>query len=121
MTSGGTNSSVVKGEQSIHHHRLLVLGEDLGDQTAFRSFLETSGCQVVACSSYEQAVRFLQSEAFDFVLLGSLLVALEWGRRAPARVSVARAPAHKRRASYHLPEQARRNSPEPLGPANGPC
>ena len=120
MTSGGTNSSVVKGEQSIHHHRLLVLGEDLGDQTAFRSFLETSGCQVVACSSYEQAVRSLQSEAFDFVLLGSVLVALEWGRRAPAKVSIGRAPAHRRRVSHHSPHQVRRDGPEPLAPAHGP-
>ena len=94
MTSDGTNSPVVKGRQSIHRRSLLVVGEDLGELPACRLSLERSGCQVVACSSYEQAARYLQSEALDFVLLGSLLVALEWGRRAPAKVSVARAPAH---------------------------
>jgi PleD family two-component response regulator len=102
MPSGGTNRPVGRGKQSIHRRSLLVVGEDLGDLTACRSFLERSGYQVFACSSYEQAVRSLQSEAFDFVLLGSLLVALEWGRR----LSVARAPALKRRVSHHLPDQA---------------
>jgi len=120
MASDGTNGPVGKGKQSMHRRSLLVVGEDLGDLTAYRLFLEGSGCQVVACSSYEQAARSLQSRAFDFVLLGSLLVALEWSRRAPAQVSVARAPAHKQRVSHHLPHQVRRDGPEPLGPAHGP-
>lgn len=105
MASGGTNSPAGKGKHSIHRRSLLVVGKDLGDLTAYRSFLERSGCQVFACSSYEQAVRSLQSKAFDFVLLGSLLVALQWGRR-PAKVSVARTPARKRSASHRLPIQA---------------
>ncbi len=106
MALDGTNNPAGKGKQSIHRRSLLVIGEGLGDLTACRSFLEISGCQVFACSSYEQAVRSLESQAFDFVLLGSLLVALQWGRRAPAKVSVARTPAHKRSASHHLPIQA---------------
>jgi hypothetical protein len=91
MVSENTNSQAGKGKQSIHRRRLLVVGKGLGDLTACRSVLERSGCQVFACSSYEQAVRSLEYQAFDFVLLGSVLVALEWGRRAPAKVSVAKA------------------------------
>jgi CheY-like chemotaxis protein len=106
MAADSTDSLVVKGKQSIRRRSLLVVGKDLGDLTTYRSFLERSGCQVVACSSYEQAVRSLESKAFDFVLFGSLLVALDWGRRAPAKVSVARTPARKRSASHRLPIQA---------------
>ena len=106
MASESTNSPAGKEKQSIYRPSLLVVGEDLRDLAVYRLFLERSGCQVFACSSYAQAVRSLQSKAFDFVLLGSLLVALEWGRRATAKVSIARTPAHKRRVSHHLSAQA---------------
>jgi hypothetical protein len=123
MVSDRANSPLVKRGRPIHR-RLLVVWQDIGDLAVCRSFLERSGCQVVACSSYEQVVHSLQSEAFDFVLLGSLLVALEWGRPAPAKVNVARAPIYKRRISHHLPGQARRVTARgqrkaPAAPASG--
>ena len=93
MASESTNSPVTKGKQSIHRRRLLVVGKNLEGLTARGAFLEGSGYQVFTCCSHNQAVRSLQSEVFDFVLLSqgsrSQLVALDWGQRAPAKVSAA--------------------------------
>jgi len=93
MASDSTNSPVTKGTQSVHRRRLLVVGKNLGALTARGAFLESSGYQVVTCCSHDEAVRSLQSEVFDFVLLSqgsrSQLVALDWGQGAPATVSVA--------------------------------
>jgi hypothetical protein len=92
MASNSTSSPLVKGKQSIHQRRLLVVGKNLRGPAARGAFLESFGYQVVACASHDQAVRSLQSEVFDFVLLSqgnrSLLVALDWGRLPPAKVSV---------------------------------
>jgi len=103
MASDSTNSPVVNGNQSIHRRRLLVVGKEFRGLAARGAFLESFGYQVVACCSRDQAVRSLRSEVFDFVLLSqgnrSLLVALDWGQRPPAKVSVVRAPARKRRVS----------------------
>ena len=108
MASDSTNSPVVNGKQSIHRRRLLVVGNNVRGLAARGTFLESFDYQVVACSSHEQAVRSLQSEVFDFVLLSqgsrSQLVALDWGRRPSAKANVLRAPARKRR--HHLPGQA---------------
>jgi hypothetical protein len=124
MVSGRTNGPVADGKQSIQRRRLLVVGKNLGGLTARSAFLESFGYQVVACSSHEQAVRSMQSEVFDFVLLNqgsrSLLVALDWGRRAPAKVTVARAPALKRRVSHHSPGQTRRDRLRLSGQHAGP-
>jgi hypothetical protein len=91
MTSGSISSPVAETDQSIQLRRLLVVGEDLGGLTASRPLLESLGYQIAACC-YEQAVRSLQSEAFDFVLLNqgsrSQLVALDWGRRVPTKPGV---------------------------------
>jgi DNA-binding NtrC family response regulator len=54
------------------------VGEELGDLSAHRAFLETFGYQVCVCSSQEQAVRSLQSEVFDFVLLNQASPRLDW-------------------------------------------
>jgi len=93
MASDSTNSPATKRKQSVHRRRLLVVGENLGGLPARGAFLESLGYQVVTCCSQDEAVRSLQSQVFDFVLLSqgsrSQLVALDWGQRAPAKVSVA--------------------------------
>ncbi len=93
MASDSTKDAVAHGKQSIHRRRLLVVGEDLGGLAARGAFPESFGYQVVTCCSQDEAVRSLQSELFDFVLLSqgsrSQLVALDWGQRTPAQVSAA--------------------------------
>ena len=103
MASNSTGSPLLKGKQPIHPRRILVVGKTLRGLAARGVFLESFGYQVVACCSHDQAVRSLQSEVFDFVLLSqgnrSLLVALDWGGRPQAKVSVMRATARKRKFS----------------------
>ena len=110
MASENTNIPVTKGKDTCRR-KILVVGKSLGGLTARGVFLESFGYQVVACCSHAQAVRSMQSEAFDFVLLiqgsRSLLVALDWCRGGPAKVSVTRARSRKGRVSHHSPSQAR--------------
>ena len=78
MASDTTNVSVADGKQSVQRCRLLVVGEDLGDLVACRAFFEPFAYQVAVCRSHEQAVRSLQSEVFDFVLLNQGSPRLDW-------------------------------------------
>ncbi len=78
MASDTTNVPVADGKRSIQRRKLLVVGEDLGDLTACRAFFEIFGYHVVLCSSHERAVRSLQSEVFDFVLLNQGSPSLDW-------------------------------------------
>jgi hypothetical protein len=121
MATENTNIPVVKGK-GIRRRKLLVVGKSLGDLTARGVFLESFGYQVVACSSHAQAVRSMQSEAFDFVLLiqGSRfqLVALDWGQ-GPAKVSVTRARGGKGSVSHASTGVAQQDRLLRLGPAPG--
>jgi DNA-binding NtrC family response regulator len=78
MVSDTTNVPVADRKQSIQRRRLLVVGEDLADLVACRAFFEPFGYQVAVCRSHEQAVRSLQSEVFDFVLLNQGSPRLDW-------------------------------------------
>ena len=78
MKSDTTNGTFTHGKQSSRRHRLLVVGEELGDLTARSAVLETFGYQVRVCSSHEQAVHSLQSEGFDLVLLNQGSPRLDW-------------------------------------------
>jgi len=110
MASNGTSSPLASGKLSIHPRRLLVVGKNLPGLAVRGAFLESFGYQVVACCSRDQAVRSLQSEVFDFVLLSqgnrSQLVALDWGRRPPAKGIVMRATARKRKFQAGYEETA---------------
>jgi hypothetical protein len=121
MASENTNIPVVKGKD-IRRRKLLVVGRSLGGLTARGLLLESFGYQVVACSSYAQAVRSMQSEAFDFVLLiqgsRSLLVALDWGQGS-AKVSVTGARSRKGRVPDASTGQAQRDRLLRLGLAHG--
>ena len=78
MNSITTNIPGADQKQAFRGIKLLVVGEDLGLLTSRRAFLESLGYQVLVCSSHEQALRSLQSEVLDFVLLSQESPQLDW-------------------------------------------
>jgi DNA-binding NtrC family response regulator len=78
MLSDSTIGPLEEGKQSIQRRRLLVVGEDLGDLTSCRAFLEKVGYQAIACSSHEQSARSLQSGVFNFILLHQGSPGFDW-------------------------------------------
>ena len=76
--------------------RVLLVEEDPADLHFFFSILQGNGFQVHACGSYADGVRYLDSEAFDLVIVGQgspnfegrcvLERAIEIDRRMPVLV-----------------------------------
>jgi DNA-binding NtrC family response regulator len=75
---------------------VLVVDEDANDLKLFSSLLEQAGYEVRACGTYEDALRWLGSEIFDFVIVSQgspkfegrsvLRQAIEIDRRLPVLV-----------------------------------
>jgi two-component system C4-dicarboxylate transport response regulator DctD len=49
--------------------RLLVVDEDANDRRSFSSLFEQEGYDVRACGTYADALRWLGSEIFDFIIV----------------------------------------------------
>jgi DNA-binding response OmpR family regulator len=60
--------------------RVLLVDEDTSDLRFFRKILEGQGFKVVACTSFEAGVKYLEAEPIDFVLVSQGSQAFE-GRR----------------------------------------
>jgi len=57
--------------------KVLLVDDDAGDLRLYRLTLEGQGFEVVACTSFEAGVHCLESETFDFILVGQGSVAFE--------------------------------------------
>jgi DNA-binding NtrC family response regulator len=63
-------ASVQRGiEFSPRSGKVLVVDENHRDLDTYRMLLGDQGFMVLACSSFESAVRYLDAERFDFVLV----------------------------------------------------
>ena len=70
----------VQQQRSVTKGNVLVVDEDTADLVYYRTVLQRVGCAVVTCSSYDEALEFLEAEHFDLVVLSQGSWAFE-GRR----------------------------------------
>lgn len=75
---------------------VLLVDEDRADLRYYRMILESFGCRVQTCGSYEEGAGLLNSDAFDLIVVGQgspefegrcvLERANQFGRRLPVLV-----------------------------------
>ena len=63
------NHWLVPKAQDKRRGNVLLVDVDLEDLEYFRTVLRSWGCEVVACASYQEALRCLGTDRFDFVLV----------------------------------------------------
>jgi DNA-binding response OmpR family regulator len=91
-----TNQDSAQQTRQNHKGRILLVHDDPGSLMFHLMILHQQGFSVRSCSSYEEGIRSLDSEAFDFVIVsqggpgfeGSSVVehAMDAGRRLPVLV-----------------------------------
>jgi DNA-binding NtrC family response regulator len=96
MDARGTNKPAREQSRLATGGKVLLVDEDAGDLQYYRNILEGCGCWVRTCRSYQEGVRCLGEEAFNFVIVtqgspnfeGSCVLerAVEIDRRLPVLV-----------------------------------
>jgi DNA-binding NtrC family response regulator len=72
-----TKQPVLKEPQTADKLRFLLVDEDHNDLEYYRTLLEKQGYIACVADSYESAVRSLEDESFDFILVGQGTSAFE--------------------------------------------
>jgi len=72
--------------QAVPRGRVLLVDEDGADLNYYRLIIQEQGYEVRPCGSYEEGVRCLETERFDFVVVNQGSRAFE-GRRVLERVN----------------------------------
>jgi response regulator RpfG family c-di-GMP phosphodiesterase len=72
-----TKQPVPEQPQTAANLRFLLVDEDRNDLMHYRTLLEKQGYRVCASDSYEGAVRCLEDESFDCILVGQGTCAFE--------------------------------------------
>ena len=69
MKQTGIDGSATVAETVVPKVTVLVMDEDADDLRAFSSLLEQEGFDVRACGTRADALHFLESEVFDFLIV----------------------------------------------------
>ncbi len=69
----------------LARRRVLLVEEEAKDLLYYASILENQGCDVSACPSYEEGLRTVEVQKFDFIIVNQGSRAFE-GRRIVDRV-----------------------------------
>ena len=80
MPTGITSQRETQRKTTSGRRRILLVDEDNQDLRFYRMILEDRGFDVCLCNSFEDGKRCLESQSFDFIIVGQGSCAFE-GRK----------------------------------------